>query len=179
MAKDISVPFSYTKDGIYYFERRVPRDLRKYYSATKIAYSLRTRSGSVAAATATRAARQLDECWYHLRMKETELAGKHLLRLQPCAPTVPALPQPTLNNSASVSLSEAVAIHFRLEGHNRPVTFRRSAERACGYVIDVCGDKDLLAYSRAAHRICRCDPDVHLTRAAPACRNCMRSENEA
>jgi len=54
MAKDTSVPFSYTKDGIYYFERRVPRDLRKYYSATKIAYSLRTRSGSVAAATATR-----------------------------------------------------------------------------------------------------------------------------
>ena len=61
MVKDISVPFSYTKDGIYYFERRVPRDLRKHYSAAKIAYSLRTRSASLAASRAARAAQQLDE----------------------------------------------------------------------------------------------------------------------
>ncbi|MGC9418505.1 MAG: DUF6538 domain-containing protein [Rhodovulum sp.] len=110
MAKDISVPFSYTKDGIYYFERRVPRDLRQHYSAAKIAYSLRTRSASVAASRATRAAQQLDEYWYHLRVKETDLPGKHLLRLQQCAPDAPALIPPIANNSASVTLSEAVAI---------------------------------------------------------------------
>ncbi|WP_408634919.1 DUF6538 domain-containing protein [Octadecabacter antarcticus] len=43
MAYDKSVPFSFTKDGIYYFERRVPSELRKYYEGSKIAYSLRTR----------------------------------------------------------------------------------------------------------------------------------------
>ncbi|WP_025313156.1 DUF6538 domain-containing protein [Roseicyclus elongatus] len=64
MAYDISVPFSFTKNNIYYFERRVPRDLRKYYSASKISYSLRTRSSAVAASRATRAAQQLDEYWY-------------------------------------------------------------------------------------------------------------------
>lgn len=150
MAKDISVPFSYTKDGIYYFERRVPRDLQKHYSASKIAYSLRTRSSSVAASRATRAAQQLDEYWYHLRIKDSELPGKHLLRMQQNATKAPGSFLPSAHDdSATVSLSEAVAIYLRLKGQNRPVTFHRAAERACGYVIDVCGDKDLLGYSKA------------------------------
>lgn len=51
--------------------------------------------------------------------------------------------------SGSVKLSEAVAIYIRLKGKDRPVTLHRAAERACGYVIDTCGDKDLTAYSPA------------------------------
>lgn len=47
MAYDKSIPFSFSKNGIFYFERRVPRDLRNHYSTSKIAYSLRTRSASV------------------------------------------------------------------------------------------------------------------------------------
>ncbi|WP_371037966.1 DUF6538 domain-containing protein [Rhodosalinus sp. FB01] len=149
MAKDISVAFSYIKDGIYYFERRVPKDLRKHYSSPKIAYSLRTRSASIAASRATRAAQQLDEYWYHLRLKDSELPGKHLLRMQQSAINTHACAPPAPSERPSVSLSEAVAIYLRLKGQNRPDTFRRAAERACGYVIDVCGDKDLIAYSKA------------------------------
>jgi Domain of unknown function (DUF6538) len=73
MAYDNSVPFSFTKNGIYYFERRVPSDLRGHYSAGKIAYSLRTRSASVAASRATRAVQQLDEWWHHLRITTRKL----------------------------------------------------------------------------------------------------------
>lgn len=150
MAKDISVPFSFTKDGIYYFERRVPRDLRKHYSASKIAYSLRTRSASVAASRSAQAARQLDEYWYHLRIKDCDLPGKHLLRLHQTTGAaasgnlIPAVPE-----NISLTLSEAVSIYLRLKGQNRPKTFQRAAERSCGYVIDVSGDKDLLAYTKA------------------------------
>jgi len=56
--------------------------------------------------------------------------------------------QPSATEAASVKLSEAVAIYLRLKGGNRPVTFSRAAERSCGYVIDVCGDKDLLSYTK-------------------------------
>ncbi len=48
-----------------------------------------------------------------------------------------------------MTLSEAVSIYDRLKGRNRPATFKRAAERSCGYVIDVCGDKDLLAYTKS------------------------------
>ncbi len=150
MAYDISVPFSFTKSGIYYFERRVPRDLRKHYSTSKIAYSLRTRSAPVAASRATRAAQQLAMYWYHLRIRSVDLPGKHLLRLQQATgvPVVSPL-TPSQVESASVTLSEAVAIYLKLKGQNRPVTFHRAAERSCGYVIDVCGDKDLTHYTKS------------------------------
>jgi hypothetical protein len=147
MAYDKSVPFSFTKNGIYYFERRVPSDLRKHYEAPKIAYSLRTKSALVAISRASRAAQQLDEYWYHLRIKDCGLPGKHRLRMQLSVTETRA--DAVASAYASVKLSEAVSIYLRLKGQNRPATFQRAAERSCGYVIDVCGDKDLLTYTKS------------------------------
>ncbi len=144
MAYDKSVPFSFTKNGIYYFERRVPADLLKHYNTSKIAYSLRTRSVRVAAARARRAADQLDDHWYYLRCKDAELPGKHRLRVA----TDRTGEEPYVSLSDAVTLSEAVAIYLRLKGRGRPITFHRAAERSCGYVIDVAGDKDLRSYTK-------------------------------
>jgi len=44
MWKAISVPYLYQKRGVYYFSRRVPKDLEGYYRCPKIALSLRTKS---------------------------------------------------------------------------------------------------------------------------------------
>ena len=49
MAENKAAPYSFVKDGVYYFIRRVPNDLRQHYTSSKISYSLRTRSVSVAA----------------------------------------------------------------------------------------------------------------------------------
>lgn len=149
MAYDKSIPFSFNKNGVFYFERRVPRDLRKHYSTSKIAYSLRTRSSAIAATRAAKAAQQLDEYWYHLRIREVDLPGKHLLRIAQGTFPSPSSDLVATTSAPCVSLSEAVAIYLRLKGSNRPVTFQRAAERSCGYVIDICGDKDLLAYTKA------------------------------
>jgi len=144
MSYDKSVPFSFTKNGIYYFERRVPADLLKYYDTRKIAYSLRTRSVRVAAARARRAADQLDDHWFYLRCKDTELPGKHRLRM--AAGTMGDVPHAAVSDL--VTLSEAVAVYLKLKGRGRPITFHRAAERSCGYVIDAAGDKDLRAYTK-------------------------------
>ena len=80
MAKDISAPHCFRKDGIFYFERRVPSDLREHYTRPKISYSLRTRQQRVAAARARRAAERLEEYWYHLRLSRSDLPGRHLVR---------------------------------------------------------------------------------------------------
>lgn len=76
------------------------------------------------------------------------MPGMHRLRLGNVgASTQPsAAPEPV---SGTAKLSEAVGIYLRLKGKDRPVTFHRGAERSCGYVIDVCGDKDLMAYTKA------------------------------
>jgi len=148
MLETKSAPFTFVKQGIYYFSRRVPSDLSHHYTADRICYSLRTKSAIVANSRAQRAARQLDEHWYHLRLREVDLPGKHLLRNQ--GGTAAGVPIPSGNAAeGTVKLSEAVGIYLRLKGQGRPVTFHRAAERSCGYVIDVCGDRDITAYTKA------------------------------
>ena len=78
--EDISFKHVFVKEGIYYFTRRIPVDQRNNYSSAKIAYSLRTKSRSVAVARAINASCKIDEYWYHLRSQDLELPGKHLLR---------------------------------------------------------------------------------------------------
>lgn len=151
MAENKAAPHSFVKDGVYYFIRRVPNDLRHHYTSPKISYSLRTRSVTVAASRAVRAAQKLDEYWYHLRINDSDLPGKHMLRMAGNIGVAPSsLPMPAAAAiAASVKLSEAVSIYLRLKGKGRPITFQRSAERSCGYVIDVSGDKDITAYTKA------------------------------
>lgn len=139
---------TFCKAGIFYFRRRVPRDLSCHYTSSQIAFSLRTRSAAVAAARATRAAQRLDERRYHLRVKERDLPGKHLLRMQQAGTVPVAWSATAATESAFLKLSEAVAIYLKLKGVNRPVTFTRAAERSCGYVIEICGDKDLFSYTK-------------------------------
>ena len=40
----LTVPYTFQKDGIWYFSSRVPADLRRHYWTGRIAYSLRTKS---------------------------------------------------------------------------------------------------------------------------------------
>lgn len=148
MSETISPTFTFLKDGVFYFSRRIPKELKPLYTSPRIAYSLRTRSAKIAEARARRAADQLDEYWYHLRSSEVALPGKHMLRLQRKAGTSNA--HHALDTSASsVRLSEALRIYLQHKGKGHPVTFHRAAERSCGYVIDACGDKHLDAYTKA------------------------------
>lgn len=81
MSGTISPTFTFVKDGVFYFGRRIANELKRHYTSPRIAYSLRTRSAKIAEARAGRAADQLDGSWSHLRSRDGELPGKHLLRL--------------------------------------------------------------------------------------------------
>ena len=81
MPETKTAPYTFVKQGVFYFSRRVPSDQTHHYNASRIMYSLRTRSAAVAASRAQRAAQQLDEHWYHMRIRDVDLPGKHLLRL--------------------------------------------------------------------------------------------------
>jgi len=51
-------------------------------------------------------------------------------------------------NSSQPLLSEALNLYVSLKGKGRSKTFQISAQRACGYVIEVAGDKRLGDYER-------------------------------
>lgn len=147
MPENKTAPFTFQKDGIFYFVRRVPGDLRRHYSSDRISYSLRTRSKTVATARATQAACKLDEFWFHLRTKDADFPGRHLLRVGQSQPSESVNDSPV--NSTAPKFSEGVLTYLALKGVNKSEGFKRTAERSCGYVIDVCGDRSLDQYTKA------------------------------
>jgi hypothetical protein len=71
--------YTFQKDGVWYFSRRVPADLRRHYRTGRIAYSLRTKSIKDARVRAMSDAAKLDRHWHILRISSDDLPGKHLL----------------------------------------------------------------------------------------------------
>src|SRR6056297_2823211 len=147
MSENKLARYTFRKDGIFYIIRRVPGDLRRHYSSGRISYSLRTRSKSVALARATQAACKLDEFWFHLRAKDADLPGKHLLKHG--LAQYPSVPIADSVNSSIPTFSEGVLTYLTLKGKNKSEGFKRTTERSCGYVIDVCGDKPLNEYTKS------------------------------
>ena len=133
--------YTFQKNGIWYFSRRIPADLRSHYKTGRISYSLRTRSVRDARIRAMNDAAKLDRHWHILRISSDDLPGKHLLRdiaEEPVAEPPAECP----------ALKDAIAVYLRLKEHNRPPTFEAALRRACGYLIDCCGMKPLDNYTR-------------------------------
>ena len=134
--------YTFQKDGVWYFSRRVPADLRLYYRTGRIAYSLRTKSIRDARVRAMSDASKLDRHWHILRISSEDLPGKHLL--------ADAVQEPAAEASVDThSLKAAVAVYLRLKGLDRPPTFEAAVRRSCGYLIDCCGMKNLQDYLRS------------------------------
>ena len=130
--------YTFQKDGIWYFSRRVPADLRRHYRTGRIAYSLRTKSIRDARVRAMSDAAKLDRHWHIMRMSLDDVPGKHLLE-EPEEKDVGQGP----------NLSDAAVLYLRLKGQNKPPAFEATLKRGCGYLIDCCGMKDLAAYTRS------------------------------
>ena len=134
--------YTFQKDGVWYFSRRVPADLRRHYRTGRIAYSLRTKSIRDARVRAMSDASKLDRHWHILRISSEDLPGKHLL--------VDAVDEPVAEaTNYDSSLKAAVTVYMRLKGNDRPPTFEAAVRRSCGYLIDCCGMKDLKDYVRS------------------------------
>ena len=134
--------YTFQKDGIWYFSRRVPADLRRHYRTGRIAYSLRTKLLKDARVRAMSDAAKLDRHWHILRISSDELPGKHLLNDA-------VQESPAVASIDDHSLKAAVAVYLRLKGNDRPPTFEAAVRRSCGYLIDCCGMKDLHDYVRS------------------------------
>ena len=130
--------YTFKKDGIWYFSRRVPADLRRHYRTGRIAYSLRTKSIRDARVRAMSDAAKLDRHWHIMRMSSDDVPGKHLLE---------EAEQKDVGQGPN--LSDAVALNLRLKGQNKPPAFAATLKRGCGYLIDCCGMKELAAYTRS------------------------------
>jgi len=138
MSYNISARFVFRKAGVFYFVRRVPRDLLSHYTASRISFSLRTRAVGVAAARAAVAAERLERHWRFLRALRVDLPGKHLLRSPEAVAGLSS--QSMMLERPSPSLLEATATYKRLKGAHKGAVFERSTDRAVAYLVERADD---------------------------------------
>ena len=67
--------YTYMKGRVFYYSRKVPSDLRGFYSKPRIVLSLRTKSQSVAEKASLLMTARLEEYWLSLRMKKLDVPG--------------------------------------------------------------------------------------------------------
>jgi len=138
------VPYTFNRDGYYYFTRRVPTDLQKHYRCPRIVQGLNTKCSSTAKTRALVAAAKLDEYWSHLRMTDPDLIGQHLLKTLSPSQTVKA----DFGPAQSITLSEALQTYLTIKGKGKGKTFHTAAERACKYLVEATAHKQLHEYTR-------------------------------
>ncbi len=139
MWKNNSVPYLYQKRGVYYFTRRVPKDLEGYYRCPKIALSLHTKSLKAAKAKSASLASQHEEEWLTLRWRRNDSPLRRFLHGQAFE---------ARTQSDAPLMSEAKDIYLKTKGVSRPKTFTQAIDRAVGNLIELVGDKPIDGYTR-------------------------------
>jgi hypothetical protein len=111
----------------------VPNDLGGHYESRRINFSLGTKSVRSARQFSSAVSLKLASYWQHLRLQSMDLPGSHLIKEQSSEP-----------DPEDVALfSEATELYLRLKGTDKAKTFHGAARRACRYLAECCGDKDL------------------------------------
>ena len=134
--------FVYVKRGIFYFGRRVPKDVQRFYGSPKVVLSLRTKSVRKAERQAQRIAAKLEEQWDLLRLVHLEgRVGNNRVE-------VPASQSPLVVNTTP-PLTKAAEIYLAGKGSHRPKTFHQAIDRAVRNMVEVGGDLPISSYTRS------------------------------
>ena len=105
---------------MYYFERRVPRDLQAHYSKPKIVRSLRTRDLKQASQMADQLSQRLASHWEGLRtdLLSGWISGKQIPPVRHETPFKP------------ISLRDAHRMYIEVKGRENDLKFCQSVERS-------------------------------------------------
>ena len=130
----ISKDYLTNRNGIYYFQRRIPMDVRNHYNSHAIACSLKTRSRRIALRAASSLSMQLEEYWMTLRVNQLTSIHCHKLKISPDRAV------------SGVSFMNAKDLYLKLKGQGRAESFITYTERNVDYVIEAIGNRDLMDY---------------------------------
>ena len=128
--------FTYRKDGVFYFSRRIPKDIRHQYEHDRFVMCLRTKSRVIAGKSARAIAARLDEYWMSLRIADLNIPNMLPVNGQIAAETL-------------ITLQQALQNYHSLKGTGKDDLFFRSSERFVRYVIEGLGDRPLDRYTSA------------------------------
>ena len=73
--------FIRNRKGNYYFVRRVPNDMKSYYSSDRISFSLKTKSYVSALRITKSVTQRLEDYWSGIRLQNMKIPSIHLVKL--------------------------------------------------------------------------------------------------
>jgi integrase len=131
------VPYIHQRSGVYYYSRRVPKDLSGHYSSQRIVLSLKTKSKRAAVLSSSHLSLELDSYWSSIRIKQ--IAKRYVKHSTPLSG----------GDVSEVYLSDALEYYLKLKGLGKSELFHQTANRSIDYVLSSLGDRDLSEYSTA------------------------------
>ena len=72
--------FIRNRNGNYYFVRRVPNDMKSYYSSDRISFSLKTKSYVSALRITKSVTQRLEDYWLGVRLQNMKIPSIHLVK---------------------------------------------------------------------------------------------------
>lgn len=121
--------YLFQKRGIFYYSRRVPKELQPKVGRQRIIVSLKTKSPSKANSLGQLVTQKLDDEWLLLRLgKQLGIASGSTQNLAP-------------------TLSATRDRYLKLRGKDKPKNFHQTAHRNTKLIINMFGDKPLNEYS--------------------------------
>ena len=123
------------RNDTYYFLKRVPYDLKDYYSVKRLCFSLKTKSYSSALRMTKSVLQRLEDYWLGIRLQKMDIPAIHLVKANDNV------------YDSSPLISDALDLYLRLKGKGKNKTFIRTANRNIEYIIKVLGNKPIRSYS--------------------------------
>ena len=123
---------TFLKRSVYYYQRRVPNDLRKHYKTNKVTLSLKTKDARSAGKAARKISHELEQHWLDLRLKDYDKI--------PVANSLYAV-------SNQLLMSEAKQQYLAVRGKGRTEKFVTTCNRYINYLFKVVNDKPLDEYT--------------------------------
>ena len=130
--------YLFRRNGILYFSRRVPADVRALFNKDRVIVSPHTRSQPKAQRSAAALSYRLERYWDSIRLEVFHTRELGLLLVQEVEAD---------QSSVSVSIQHALESYLRLKGAGRTKTFFQGAERAVGYLTEATYAEELSSLS--------------------------------
>lgn len=146
-----SIPYTFVRDGYFYYSRRVPADVLDHYTYPRIVKALGTTSAQKARMLSLAASAKLEAYWAQLRLVHADVFGMKIVKQTTFIAGHRSSDQPVQVEAVldGPTLLDALDVYLRQKGKGRSKSFEVAARRACGYVIDACSNKPLAAFDRA------------------------------
>ena len=135
--------YLFRKRGVFYYSRRVPKDLWGLFRRQRVVICLRPQAPADALKIASRVSLKLEDQWQGLRWQQCDQVLERFTSVPLAVPAQPPV------YSSGPSLTTAAETYLAGKGSHRPKTFRQAVDRAVSNMIGLAGDLPIGSYTRS------------------------------